>query len=392
MTLLGDLKVQRNRIALSRERKRILKIVAAVLVFSAGSAAASADDLSAVSHTKHSAYVDPDAGGFYVWSGSDYQSINLPRYNLGPSTTVGTSPVYGSQIVNLDPRATGYGLSGGIGYTLPFGTLPAWLGQNVRVEFGGSYVDATAKTNGSAQYGTPSGGTSNLILLNNITAFPNSYGCFGLCNTASALSSSYSSWQINGKIASDFALGAFTLSPSLAVFGGNSHNDQSLSLISNNGFSPSFLDSYVASTQLRWADLGLKAGLKATIDVTKSIKVGLGGSVGVSDRNVQLAGNDLYVSLGGAPYSLGSSIGLSTARAALLANLEGSLEFRPWRNVALRTFAGLNFDNSVPGIQAPSYNAAAITPSSLGIIPGSINFQSETSYYAGGGVKVSFDP
>jgi hypothetical protein len=382
---LGDLKVQRHRIALSRERKRVLKMVAAVLFFPAGIAAVSAADLPAVGYTKAPVYADPNASGFYIWSGSDYQSINLPRYNLGPSTQVGTSAVYGSQIVNLDPRATGYGLSGGIGYTLPFGTLPAWVGRNVRVEFGGSYVDAAAKTNGSAQYPTPSGGGSNFILLNNTNVFPTNYGCIGLCNTTSALSSSYSSWQINGRIVSDFALGAFTLSPSLAVFGGNSHNDQSLAVINNNGFSPSFLDSYVASTQLHWADVGLKAGLKATIDVTKSIKIGFGSSVGVADRNVQLAGTDLYTSIGGAPYSLGSSIGLSASRAALLANLEASLEFRPWRAVALKAFAGLNFDNSVPGIQAPNYNTTSI-------IPGSINFQRETSYYAGGGVVVPFDP
>jgi hypothetical protein len=381
---LGDLKVQRSLIARSRERQRILKIAAAILVFPAGIAAASAADLPAVSYTKAPAYADPNASGFYIWSGSDYQSISLPRYNLGPSTQVGTF-LYGSQIINLDPRATGYGLSGGIGYTLPFGTLPAWLGRNVRLEFGGSYVDATAKTDGSAQYPTPSGGGSTFILLNNTNVFPTKYGCIGLCNTTSALSSNYSSWQINGRIVSDFALGAFTLSPSLAVFGGNSHNDQSLAVINNNGFSPSFLDSYVASTQLHWADVGLKAGLKATIDVTKSIKIGLGSSVGVADRNVQLAGTDLYTAIGGAPYSLGSSIGLSVGRAALLANLEASLEFRPWRAVALKAFAGLNFDNSVPGIQAPSYNTTSI-------IPGSINFQSETSYYAGGGVVVSFDP
>ena len=113
-------------------------MVAAVLVFPAGIAAVSAADLPAVGYTKAPVYADPNASGFYIWSGSDYQSINLPRYNLGPSTQIGTSAVYGSQIVNLDPRATGYGLSGGIGYTLPFGTLPAWVGRNVRVEFGGS--------------------------------------------------------------------------------------------------------------------------------------------------------------------------------------------------------------------------------------------------------------
>jgi hypothetical protein len=367
-----------------------MKFIAAAFAVLVSAGAAWADDPQQKYVINPSGYVAsaPSADGFYVWSGSAYQSIGLPRYNLGPSTQIGPvlfSSVYGGQIVSLDPRAAGYSVSGGLGYALPTGTLPGPLGQNVRVEFGGSYIDATATNSGSVQYPTPSGGAANFLLLNNTQVFPSNYGCSGICNTASTLTSHYADWQFSGKIVSDFTQGALTLSPSLSVFGGDAHNDQSFVSITNNGFSPVEFSSYSASTHMHWTDWGVKSGLNAAFDATRTIRLGLGGAIGIADRNAQLAGSDLYADIGGAPYSLGSTIKVDATKAAFLGNVEASLEYRPWRNVTLRTFAGLNFDNSVPGIQAPTYNPTAI-------IPASIKFQGETSYFAGGSVVVAFGP
>ena len=354
----------------------------------AGTHALSAADLPS-RYVKAPLVTDPDSAwtGFYVWGDAAYEAVNLPRYNLGPATSVGASTVYGSQIINLDPHATGYSPSGGIGYYLPTGTLPASFGQNVRVELGGSYVNATASNSGSAQYGTPSGGGSFFLLMNNTNVFPSSYGCIGVCNSSSTLTTSYASWQVNGRVASDFTAGAFGLSPSFAVFGGNSRNDQMLTHVTNNGFMPTDNSNYTAATHLRWTDWGVKSGLAATFEATKALKLGLSGFIGVADRDTRLDGSDLFSDL---PYSLGSTIGIGTSRAAFLANLEASVEYRPVRNVALKAFAGLDFDNSVPGIRAPSYNV--LSSGADAIIPASINFQNETSYYAGGGVQVSFGP
>lgn len=58
-------------------------------------------------------------------------------------------------------------------------------------------------------------------------------------------------------------------------------------------------------------------------------------------------------------------------------------------NVIVRGFVGLNYDSSVPGVQAPARNVA-FTGSS--VPPASIRFEHETSYYAGGGLVVKFAP
>jgi hypothetical protein len=372
-------------VSLNRECwESLMKFVVAAFALLVSAGASWADDPQQKSGVNPFGYAAPapPANGFYVWSGSAYQSVGLPRYNLGPSTQIGPASVYGGQIVNFDPRAAGYSVSGGLGYALPSGTLPSALGQNVRVEFGGSYIEATATNSGSLQYPTPSGGGANFILLNNTQVFPENYGCIGICNTASTLTSHYADWQFSGKIVSDFTQGALTLSPSLSVFGGDAHNDQSFVSSTNNGFSPVDFSIYSANTNMRWIDWGLKSGLDMAFDATRAIRVGLGGAIGIADRNAQLVGSDLFVDT---PYSLASTIKVNTTKAAFLGNVEASLEYRPWRNVTLRTFAGLNFDNSVPGIQAPTYNATAI-------IPASIKFQGETSYFLGGSVVVAFGP
>src|SRR2546428_11630054 len=94
--------------------------------------------------------VTAESGGFYVWVDGSYQSIHLPTFNLGPATHVGSFPpfgagVYGGQILNLDPRVTGAGISGAVGYVLPPGSFWAF-GSNFRIELGASYVHASGTT------------------------------------------------------------------------------------------------------------------------------------------------------------------------------------------------------------------------------------------------------
>ena len=62
---------------------------------------------------------------------------------------------------------------------------------------------------------------------------------------------------------------------------------------------------------------------------------------------------------------------------------------RPWQNVELRGFAGLNFDNRVPGIAAPVISGIAGFTGAQGVAAG-IKYTAETSYYAGGGLTVKF--
>lgn len=80
-----------------------------------------------------------------------------------------------------------------------------------------------------------------------------------------------------------------------------------------------------------------------------------------------------------------SSISCTDKTTAFVANAETSLTFRLAPRWSLRTFVGLNYDNKVPGISAPVPVVGGGTST-----PAGINYQAETSYYAGGGLTVKF--
>src|SRR5438270_1692805 len=98
------------------------------------------------------------SNGLYLWMDGSYQSVPLPTFNLGVQrdTAAGFS---GGPFESYSPRANGYGVAGAVGYFLPYGTLPSAFGTNVRVELGGSYVDATASQSGTG----PDNGTPGLL-------------------------------------------------------------------------------------------------------------------------------------------------------------------------------------------------------------------------------------
>ena len=74
----------------------------------------------------------------------------------------------------------------------------------------------------------------------------------------------------------------------------------------------------------------------------------------------------------------------------MLANVEASLVAKPTAAATLRAFIGLSYDDRVPGISAPSYTGTFGVATSL--TPASIYFSGQTSYYAGGGVTLKFEP
>ena len=331
--------------------------------------------------------VTAESGGFYVWVDGSYQSIHLPTFNLGPATHVGRFPpfgtgVYGSQILNLDPRVAGAGISGAVGYVLPPGSFWAF-GSNFRIEFGASYVHATGTTSGALSYTLPAGATTQLLNGNLVLSF----GCVGICNSGSSLATTYDSWQFDLKAAGDFKSGLLTWTPSVAVFGGSSRDSQILSHLTNNGFSPTLNQVYNANTRLEWNDVGARAGLGAKVDLTSAVAFGVSGFVGVAGRHTDLTGNDQLTS---GAFTNTSTLAVGANKTALVANAEARLTFRPMPRVTLMAFAGLNYDDSVPGIAAPSFvgpfTFAAPT------IPAAIAYAKETSYYAGGGLKVRFAP
>jgi hypothetical protein len=331
-------------------------------------------------------------GGFYFLTDGSYQSIHLPTYDGGirlnrPNVGAPAANVIGDPAASFDPRAKGFGLSGGVGYVLPYGVIPAAFGSNARIEIGGSYVKATATQN-SSTVTLPTGEGYSIVLLNGLHSSGFTAGSFPII---SALSTDYKAWQGHLKGASDFKFGLFTVTPSIAFVGGKATNNQGLS---QQTFDLGVLaQTYTENSTLSWTDWGGKFGLNTNFDVTNWMTLGLGGTLGFASRDVSLSANDAIVGLGSITPS--SAIAVGTRTTAFLANAEASATFRPSSAVALKTFVGLNYDSKVPGISASTPGPGALVPAAIAGqqgTPADIKFTAETNWYAGGGLVVKFAP
>jgi hypothetical protein len=175
------------------------------------------------------------------------------------------------------------------------------------------------------------------------------------------------------------------------VFGGKSRNSQTLSE-ANLVFAGAATVRYDADTRLDWTDWGGRAGLSGSVPVTDWLTIVAGGNAGFAVRRVSLTGSDSAnaFTAGGVPIftPMVSATTSSETTTAFVANAEASAVIRLTPNWALRAFGGLNYDNKVPGVSAPS----VILPFGFGGAgtPAAIKYQAETSYYAGGGLTVKF--
>jgi hypothetical protein len=316
--------------------------------------------------------------GLYLWTDGSYQSIRTPTYDLGFRLV--PAGATNGPAASFDPRVTGYGISGGIGFILPSGMFLSNIGTNARIEFGGSYVNAKASQAGAIS--SPGTSVGALPQLNGVTPF--STGCGLGCISTSSLSSDYSSWRANGKFLTDYRVNGVTLTPSLMLFGGKSRNNQTLSdRITFVGVAT--FDQYDARTSLDWTDWGIRVGLSGSVAVTDWITFAAGGNVGLAARRASLTGSDSsFASIIPGVINV-SSISTGQTTTPFLANAEASLAFRLARAWSLRAFVGLDYDSKVPGIAAPTVVAGGGTSTAAGI-----KFQSETSYYAGGGLTIEF--
>ena len=321
------------------------------------------------------------AGGVYVWMDGSYQSINLPAFALGWRTTVFPSVSYGNYANSFNLRPTGYGISGGIGYVFQNNIWPSWMGRDVRIEIGGSYIQAKDKQSSIGpnvlEYASQA--------VNGVTG--GNRLCAALCHTNAQLQTDYDSWRINGKIAGDHIVLGMAVTPSMTLFGGRTNVDQRLSqTMINNALGPLAGEDYIATSALHWTDWGAKVGLDATVPLGNGgLAWGLGGNVGLAHRNVSLsASNQAMLALPA------STLNAEADKGVFLANAETSLIYRPSQAVSFRAFVGLNYDNDVPGIQGPVPPAAFLAGAQA--TPASIKYEAETSYYAGGGLTVKFGP
>jgi len=325
--------------------------------------------------------------GWYVWVDGDYQRIRLPAYTLGFKTVESLGGGFAGRdigaVQSFDPRLNGAGVRGAIGYLVP--------GSSLRLEAGASFVAADAS---QSQSGT-AGSFVGLQFLNGSFA-NNAFNCVGfVCSVSGTLKTDYTAWQLNGKALYDWRFGGLTVTPSAALFGGTARANQTLS----QSFTQSPLGggaavdtgNYAADTSLRWTDVGARVGLDLAAAVTDAVTLGIGGWVGVAERHTSLSGTDVGSSAPVTIFNGATAVSSSASTGVFLANAEAGLAYKFSPTTTFRGFAGVNYDDKVPGITRPVYTGSlGVAPVTTTLIPAGIYYAHETSYYAGGGVIVKF--
>jgi hypothetical protein len=328
------------------------------------------------------------SNGFYFWGDGSWQEVNLPNVGLGfrnVAAAVGLPD--GGPLFSQPVRVDGYGVRAGFGYIL---SDPVW-GSNTRIEVGAKYVKATGNNGQATVVG---GGDLSVLLLNGSGQVAFICAVTFNCSTNSALHTDYQSWEINGRVATDFQNGPLKVTPSVALFGGESRNKQTLSqtftqffvangVVDNTG-------TYNASSSLTWTDIGVRGGLDVSMPVTNWLTVGVGGYMGLASRHASLTAADVATSTPLGIFNGAGGIAVNRNTADFVANIEGGLNIQPWamQNVTLRGFAGANLESNVPGLSSPAFTGSVNAPTVR--TPAGITFASETSVYAGGGMIVRF--
>jgi hypothetical protein len=308
-------------------------------------------------------------GGVYVWTDGMYDRVHLPTYGLGLRGQGPAAPFPDlGAVQNFDPRLNAGGVRGAIGYAVP--------GSGFRLEFGGSYIAGSGSLSQNAV-------TNNALVGISL----NANVAFGLacpCAVTGTQNTNYDAWQVNGKAAYDVKYGSFTVTPSAAVFGGNSHADEALTQAVAQ-IAGGATGAYGASTSLRWTDVGARFGLDTKFAVTDMLTVGVGGWVGAAGRSTSLTGTDTISSSLGGPAPT-TPISANDATAVFLANAEAGFAHKLTANVTFRGFVGVNYDDKVPGVPGPSFGSiVARVPLQAGIY-----YAHETDYYAGLGLLAKF--
>lgn len=324
-----------------------------------------------------------DSGGAYVWMDGSYQSVGLPSVaNFGVQGLLPPALVVPGGSEKHDPRLSGYGAGGGIGYAFAHGVFSPLWGSDVRIELGGSYIRADGASLSQSVPVT----NVNLTALSMTGAVVGVAGCGGVtCFSQSVLSSDYAAWNIHLKGKSDFRSGQWIVTPSMALIAGQGETSQHLVQQTFANGAPYPLLGYGMNAALNWTDVGARIGLDTRYDFLNGFSAGLIGSIGVAHRSAAMSADSSILFSSVVPKL--SAIQDSRSSAPVLANLEARLTARLMPNITAKGFAGVNYDSSTPGIESPQ--GSLLSPTGT---PARIKFDPTVSYYAGAGLNVSFGP
>jgi hypothetical protein len=303
--------------------------------------------------------------GVFFSAGADYRSIVTPSYALGAhEVNVVTSDDAGSVHV-VKPRVTGAGAQATLGLIAPPGSSLAVFGSNARLAFTGGYFEADGTSNGLAMPVFPA-----WVLLDG-TAW---YACD--CIT-SQLTTKLSAWNVGLNASAEMRRGQIVLTPSVAIVTASTRNRQTL-------IQADSTDLYSAVTQLRWNDVGVKAGLALSMPVSPAVEWSTGATLAVLYRQAKLSGSD-FLDVSGT--DIGSSVTRKADTWTLVPALQTQIAIRLSPDFQLDIFGGVEWDTRTPRIVAPSFADFPFGPGQ----PASLAFSTQTGYRVGGSLTYTFN-
>lgn len=299
------------------------------------------------------------SGSAMIRSGSWYAGFGARAEYQFLKTYVG--PVHGNATVGGGPqtvigaRALAVGPDGTLGYVLPDGTLPAWLGRNFRVEAEGGWQGGRVTRTVQSAF---VGGLGRFFPVTGI-AIP--FGFVNGGNTQSSLLVRTSQWQVGLTGKSDYNLTpTFLVSPFVQVFGGSARANYDLYdrfNIAGFGFSDN-----VRAERLQTWQIGGKLGANLVWEITHFARVNFGGHVGLSYQRANYSGLECISVLNGIPNcpagtgTLSAFIFRASGSGSQIGFLGGaeigaSYSF-DWLIVSLA--GGWRYNSATPGIRNPS--------------------------------------
>lgn len=233
-------------------------------------------------------------GRWYIGTGAAGGAFNMPNWNSTAATRVpntalapNVGPVrFSANVGFVAPGAT-------LGYVFRDGSLPAWMGQRVRVSFTGSYIG-----------GWGSDRTSTVLSPSSRTYYTTVDGRFGAANGSNnafvrseSLKIDQSGFELALRLASDFPVSSgMTLTPSLGIFGGHTRtNFDFAGSLASQQFGINTVAHTITQRLTGWK-AGLDAGLGMTVRPWRNIALTLAGRGGVYWTRARLNSSDCYQS------------------------------------------------------------------------------------------------
>lgn len=325
---------------------------AAALAVAAGAAPATADEIG--------------APGAFLWRHDAWHVSLGPRIEtrgVAPLTT-GLANNFsfggGGLPIFFTHRFGGlmlYGLAGELGYALPAGAPPPWLGDHARIFLFGRALWGGAQGSDLAS-GAPNGWS--LVSVDNQRLAER----FGQTNLTSLARVDERRWTLGLVATTDYALGAaLFFSPALGLqIGRGRRGFRIVETLGEDTSDESFLPPLVRTVdaRVRTDDWGGTLGARLTWRPSETLAFHIGGRVAFLARTVRLdVGDCLGTGRGGAdPVCTGSVwITAAASRRSLLAVVpagEIGLAYAPRPGWLLAIVGGLEFDPHSPGLALPT--------------------------------------